>query len=154
MKVACKALTLAMAGAEKAHVASGAYSGPLYQPYLGLYTAISPSASPDSVMANITEASFTGYARLQNTTWSGPSYAAAGLAEILTQLLEWTPTDGAVPQNIAGVFWADALTAGNLLGVDPFPSPFPLPDQFSTLAWVGKLALQLAADYGAGILIN
>ncbi len=153
MRIATKALVLAMAGAQKSHVASGAYSGPLYQPYIGLYTDFAPPPTPDSVLANLTEAAFAGYARQQITAWSGPSYSGGVAAEILGPLLEFTPSDGTAPQVILGVFWADALTDGNLLGVDPFDDPFALPDQFTTLAWIAKLQLQITESYGDGIVI-
>jgi hypothetical protein len=153
MQVATKVLTRLMVAAQKAHVASGAYSAPLYQPYIGLYTAISPSASPTSVMGDLTEATFTSYARQQITAWGGPFDTPGGAAQILGPMLTFTPSDSVVPEVIYGAFWADASSAGNLLGVDPFVTPISLPGPTTAVNVVPELSFDFAADYGDIIIV-
>ena len=150
MKVATKALVRLAVAAAKAHVASGNFSGPIYQPYIGLYTAIANGPSPNSVMADLTPADYTGYARQQITAWTGPYDTQGFGSELVGPLMVFAPTDAVTPNVILGAFWADAPTAGSLLGLDPFDTPVALPDANASLLFVARYLQQFAADYGAG----
>ena len=153
MKIGCKALTRAWLQSVVLHETS-AHDGPLYQPWLGLYTAISPAANPASVRADLTEATFTGYARVQIASpYSGPSDDGGTTVELLGPLVVWTPSDAVTPNSIIGMAWFDASTAGNLLGLDPFDTPVPLPDSTSSVKVVPRLVLDYDADYGAAVVI-
>ena len=154
MKIATKALVRLLAAAAKAHIASGAYSAPLYQPYIGLYTAISPNPSPDSVFANLTEPTYTGYARQQITAWGGPFDEGATGSQILGPLQTWNPSDSAVSDTIQGVFWCDAASgAATLLGLDPLASPVPLSGPADALLTVCRFAQLFAQDYGDLVVV-
>lgn len=96
--------------------------GPLFNVWLGLYQAPTSPITPQSTLANITEASYDGYSR-QLVTWF-PAFVAQAGPELLTaQDLFFSPTDALVVNMITGVFIADAFYGGNLLAAAVLPLP-------------------------------
>jgi hypothetical protein len=149
MQIMTQVYTRLLAAAAKASVTAGNFSGPLVGTYLGLYTAISPNPSPQSARADLTEATFTGYAR-KALTWSTPADSQLGFSELLAGLLTWTPSDAVTPNTIIGVALFDAATAGNLLGMDVLSPVIPLPNQFTSLNYVPAFGLLFNANYDSG----
>lgn len=80
---------------------------------LHLYSAISPAISESTVVANFTEATFTGYAlkSLARATWNA---ASAGQSTYPQQ--SWSPTSS---ETIVG-YWVEEATAGEVLWVEAF----------------------------------
>lgn len=152
VQIMTRHFTRMLAAAAKANIPAGPFTGPLSGSYLGLYTAIAPSASVDSVAADITEADFPGYAR-KAITWAGVTDSSDGFAELLGGLNTWTPTDDSAPNTIIGVALYDALTAGNLLGIDLLNPVVPLPSEFSSLNYVPAFGLFFAQPYNVGDVI-
>lgn len=149
MQIMTQVFTRLLAAAAKESVTAGNYSGPLVGSYLGLYTAISPNPSPQSVRADLTEATFTGYVR-KALTWANPVDSSNGFSELLAGLLTWTPSDAVTPNTIIGVALFDASTAGNLLGMDVLTPPVPLPTQFTSLNYVPAFGLLFVSNYDSG----
>jgi hypothetical protein len=101
------------------HAVAGPFSGCLDGVYVGLSVAPTTAQNPNGVLANIHEATYTGYAR-QLLVWHPAYIEPAGSVAIQSASLYWTPTDAVVPNIITGLFLADAITVGNLLGAEQF----------------------------------
>jgi hypothetical protein len=143
--VPTKALLLDLLAAAT-QAAAGA-AGPLHTAYMGLYIAPTPLPSFNMVIADITEAGFTGYAR-QALVW-GPAYVTqAGNVGIDGGSLHWQPSDAVTPQTISGVFIASALTAGTLLAALQLDNPVALPDAYHLLDAIQRVALDPTAYWG------
>jgi hypothetical protein len=107
------------------HTVAGNYSGPLYGDYLGLFTANS-TFSPASVIGDLTEPTYTGYARVACEPWVGPLYpAGVAVPTVVSANALFQVSGGSVFQTIIGWFLADAITAGNLHVLNLFPVPIP-----------------------------
>lgn len=152
MQIQTKAITRILATSALQHVVAGNYTGALYGAYLGLFTAISPPASPDSVLADLTEATFAGYAR-QAVTWAAETDSSDGFAQLLGGLLSFTPTDAVTPNTIVGVFLASAITAGTLWSLEMLPAAIPLVNTHTTLNYVPAFGTLFAGDYDAGVVV-
>lgn len=130
------------------HAVAGPFSGVLDGIFMGLYIAPTPGLTPQSTMNNITEATYTGYAR-QAVVWHAPYIDPANAESIQAASLIWQPTDGVTPNQITGIFVADANAAGNLLLSSRLPGTgIPLGD--ATMAFGAALLFQLSytGDYG------
>lgn len=140
-------LQLACAGLNE-HVASGSYSGPLYGAYLGLGVAPTPPFTELSVIGNVTEPLYTGYAR-QAIVW-GTTYETAGQLQVLPAgSLTFQPSDAVHPSTITAVFIADALTAGNLLAGLLLPTPgVPLADATAALTLLVRFGMDYNGNWG------
>jgi hypothetical protein len=137
-----------MAAALVANQASGAYAGPLEAVYLGLYTNPTPVLNYNSTLANITEATFTGYVR-KELVWDS-AYFGAELYEYLEAgSLHWQPTDAVAPNVVTGLFIADAVSAGNLLLSGVFPPPgIPMSSSLNALTVIARFGLNSAQNWG------
>lgn len=136
-----------------AQAAAGAVAGPLHGAYLGLFISPTPILTPASVMADIAEATYTGYAR-QALVWGSPYISAAGPEALDATGLIFQPTDAVTPNTALGMFLADAATVGNLIASVRFPPPgVPLPDQFHALQIVGRALLDFNANWGDATLV-
>jgi hypothetical protein len=126
-------------------------AGKLSGLHVGLLTSPVGSITPETVRADVTEAAYTGYARQAVGTWSAVYDDANGRCNLEAPTQLYQPSDAAVPENITGVAYFDASTAGNLVGVDPFDTPYPLPDQFSGLPIVPHASLPFTLDMGSAV---
>jgi hypothetical protein len=134
--------------------ASAPYDGPLGAVYVGLAIAPTAGITWQSTMANITEANYDGYAR-QEVVWYPPYLAGGGPATLEGQSLHFAPTDATVPNNIIGVFLADAPTGGHLLAFASWPgtgAPMSNPSQALTVDAFFQLPFQLV--YGGPEMTN
>lgn len=127
---------------------SGAAVGPLEAVYFGLYTAPTGVLTPQSVITDITEATFVGYARIE-AVWEAPYFGAAGLEYLESQNMRFTATNGNTPNVITGFFVADALTAGNLLFSAPLPVPgIPMGSAGASFSNVTRFGLDSTGNWG------
>jgi hypothetical protein len=127
----------------------GATGGALANVWVGLLTAFIGTPNKNSVIGDLTEASFSGYSRQQVTTWSAPIFSSDGTVKATGNQLPFTPTDGLAPNVIQGLFYADASVSGRLLGVQIFDTPISLIDTHSRLLATPEIALDPAGNYGA-----
>lgn len=119
--------------------------------YVGLYTAVANNQLA-TTMANITEATYTGYARKLSSPFSGPFIDASGNVFFQGGLEKFTgPSDG-TGQNIQGIFIANALTAGDLLYFLDFQSLVSLLLPTDALDFVMIFQLSAAAQWDASIV--
>jgi hypothetical protein len=119
---------------------SGSASGPLKGAKIALYTALAAQPSVNSVWTDLTEATYTGYAR-QSATWTGPFDTAGGSA-LVSGSTAWTPTDSASPQSILGYALVTTDTPPHLLALENFPAPIPFQgpmDGFTLLVQAGMI---------------
>jgi hypothetical protein len=123
MQVICKAFTRKWLAAAWANAPTGPFAGPLHGSFAALITAVNANVDENLTAADLTEATYTGYVRqpmvMPTTTYDEAGTSVEGACGMLT----WQPTGAAVSEMVVGVAYFDALTAGNLLGYDPLPSP-------------------------------
>jgi hypothetical protein len=97
----------------------------LTTPTVHLFTAGPSPVHPSSVVADFTEATFTGYAAVVLGAWSGvvnlPNADGQGIHQ------DATFTAGAIvgPGQMILGYWMDD-GAGNFQGGETFPAPFPI----------------------------
>lgn len=137
--------------ADITQAASGT-AGHLHAVFLGLYVAPTPVPNVNLLMADITEATFTGYAR-QAIVWGPPYVSQAGYEAMDAGSLHWQSSDAVTPNTITGVFIASAITAGVLLAAMKFDNPVALPDQFHLLDTLTRFALDPTAFWGDGDVV-
>lgn len=93
---------------------SSGFLGILKSCWLGLGIAPTPVPSPTMLMSDITEATYTGYAR-QPIVWFPTFLDVLGPQTIQAANMQFRPTDAVVPNTITTAFIASALTGGTLL---------------------------------------
>lgn len=122
--------------------------------HVGLYTGIVGLPTSDRVLADLTEATFTGYARLPMTSWTDPYNAADGKVTISGAAKHFTPTDAVTPNTIQGWFIASALAGGVLLAIEPLDTPAPLANADNTLSILPRFSLDPNASFGESAELN
>jgi hypothetical protein len=143
-----------LAAALTNHTVAGNFSGPLYGSFLGLYIAPTPVLTPANVLADITPANYTGYAR-QALAWNPPFINQAGLQDVQSGSLFFAPTDAVTPNTITGCFIASAVTAGILLASAPFPAPgVALAGPTNALSLLIDALLDFGANWGDFLLAD
>jgi hypothetical protein len=126
-------------------------AGPLSAAWLGLYQPPTVPITPQSTMANITEANYDGYSR-QLVVWFPPYISAAGPEQMSAQDLFFMPIDPLVANQITGVFLADAFYGGSLLAAAVLPAPgVQLTGPTRALKVQPNVQLSTAQLYGAPI---
>lgn len=109
------------------HAGSGGYSGGLYNGTLILFTnQIAPT--PYTIVANLTEATYSGYARQTAITWGSPILQPDGTYTQLSQLTTWLAAamSNFVANNIWGWALIDTSASPNLLMIEVFAQPVPI----------------------------
>ena len=140
-------LLLRMAAALTGHGGSPA-AGPLYGAWLGLYQTGTPPVTPNSTMANITEANYDGYSR-QQILWFPPIVSQSGPVLLTAQDLFFEPIDALVANQILGCFIADAFYAGSLLAGAPAPGNIVLGRPSNGLKVQPQWSLTTQTQYGS-----
>ncbi len=136
------------------HAVVGPYSGPLDGLYLGLGQFPTATLNPSQALADITEATYTGYAR-QAVVWHGPFAVGTYDQSIQTASLFFTPTGTTIGNQITSMFLADALTAGNLLMSQVLPNgPVFLNGPDNTLPLAVIFQLLTATNFGRGVVVG
>lgn len=123
--------------------------GPLDNVFVGLYTA-GPAAGPGVVLGDLTEATFTGYARVEVANWSAAYVTSDGKVTIDGNNVHFSPSDAVTPNIVIGWFIATASTAGTLLGMEQFASTKPMQAADNGVTVVPRLQFPQANDYGSG----
>jgi hypothetical protein len=122
--------------------------GPLEACYLGLSVAPTPAYRFASLIADITEANYDGYAR-QEVVWYPPYVSTQGPVTVEGASLFFAPTDAVLAATITGVFLATAPSGGLLLGGAPLAVPYPiLANPLTALTIVPAVQLPLGAVWG------
>jgi hypothetical protein len=133
---------------------SSGFSGPFAACYVGLLIDPTPDLTSNTVLADVTEASYDGYAR-QLVVWYPPFISSEGpyLLEGHSQI--YTPTDTTVANNITGVMLCSALTAGQYLcGMLSFPTTYPLTGPTQSMVVDPEISLPFSSIYGGPDLSN
>lgn len=123
-------------------------NGILEAVWLGLYITPTTPISPQSTLANITEANYDGYAR-QEVVWYPPYTDFAGPQTLTGVSMNFSPTDATVPNLITGLFLATAGTGGNLLMAQALASPgMPLQMLGESLILLPQFQMSYGPNYG------
>lgn len=122
--------------------------GVLGAAWLGLYIAPTTPITPRSTLANITEATYDGYAR-QEVVWYAPYTDLSGPQTLTGHTLEYAPSDATVPNVITGLFLASAVTGGTLWMAAAQASPgYPLQMPGQAMIVVPQFQLGYGQVYG------
>jgi hypothetical protein len=136
-------------------VTGGDFAGPLYHAYVVLIKeTFTPSHS--LTLADVVEAEFTGYARVEILTWTAIHTDANGQPSIdsVTSVF-FQPTDPiTVADVIVGWGLVDAATDGNLLATEKFDTPVPMQTSLNGLDLVAHVALSITQGIGTGVVID
>jgi hypothetical protein len=115
--------------------AAAGVAGPLNASKMILFTN-TPGLNKSSVLADLTQPTYTGYAA-QALTWSVPIRNAMNRIATHTGLLSWVMGDALTPTTVNGYGITD--TAGtHLLAAEYFPTPVGLVDTLSFLGVVSE----------------
>lgn len=131
--------------------ASAPYFGPLCDVWVGLYQPPTSPITPNSVLANITEANYSGYVR-QEVVWFPTFQQQSGPQIIIGVDQFYAPTDSLSANTITGIFLATASTAGILLAAAGLASPgvvLSTPD--SALVVEPEFSLPFSQIYGGPV---
>ncbi len=131
-------------------------TGAVYDPastYVGLYTAAVLNGL-NTVMANLTEAAYTGYARKLASPWAGPYQLLSGGIFYQGSLLKFVGPSDATGQTVSGFFLADAATSGNLLYYVSFTTPIGLLTALDALDLVVRVNQDPLATFDVSIIAN
>lgn len=106
-------------------VTGGNYSGPLAAAKIGAFTNnITPNAF--TVLADLTECTFTGYAEGDGTPWGTALDSADGSLSSLSPVVQFTASGTPTPEVISGIFLTDGATPPKLLAAAALPQPVPI----------------------------
>lgn len=111
--------------AQWAHVASGTFSGPMYGAYAHLATAFSSTPNDSTVWADVTEATYDGYAAQALTLPAAEidtTVAATGICGMQT----WVATGSVTPNVVVAIVYTDNAVGGNVLGIDVLADSVPI----------------------------
>jgi hypothetical protein len=96
--------------------------------------------TPQTVLADLTEATGTGYASVA-ITWGTPFINDVGYAEVLTQLKQWIWTNGATDtQTIFGYYFTNTGST-TLLLAERFANPIIINRDGQAIDLIGRLVL-------------
>lgn len=128
------------------------YEALLSNVWFGLYQAPTQQPTPATVMGNITECNFDGYAR-QAAVWFPTFLDVAGPQDLAAQNMHFAPTDALVPNTATGAFMATASSGGILLLAAQFASGVPLPSPAYALNLAPVFQLAFTNNYGTPGLV-
>lgn len=103
-----------------------AVGGDLNGAKVGLYTNVH-QPSKGTLLADLTQATYTGYALVAIATWGAPFLDPIGNPTMVGNHIQFQPTDGAVPNTITGWFIVDSAGT-DLLIACALPTPVVLAD--------------------------
>ncbi len=128
-----------------------AAGGPLLGLEMGLYkTAVAPA--PGTILTNLTEPTWTGYARVALGAPVGPTNPQSETVSAAQYALgTFTSTDVTANDQIYGAFIADVATHMVLYAVLPFASPVPITGSGASLSVAVQARLDPTIDIFATV---
>ena len=126
---------------------AGNHTGLLGTAHVGLFQAPTPAFNINRVLADITEATFDGYAR-KPVVWGNQSVDPAGRQSVHGGGLLFSPTGAVTPNTLTGIFLADALVAGILLALAYFAEGVAFDGIEDDLTIVPVFAVPLVGNWG------
>lgn len=133
---------------------SSPFIGVLAGAYIGLGVAPTPGLSRGTVLSQITEANFPGYAR-QPLTWRLPYFGTNGLWNLEAGCVHWQPT-GSLAGNLCTLsFIVTAISGGQLLMASIFTPPGEdLSNVQDALTVVARFGMDPLANWGDCTPVN
>lgn len=122
--------------------------------WIGLYQTIGAPLGPNLTMADLGECDFPGYARQHLGAWHGPYVDQANQVISDAPSMYFACSDTTTPNSVIGAFYGSASAAGTLKLVDPFPTPIGMASTADAFTYVPRVALDPAANYGGGVVVN
>lgn len=132
--------------------AGGSVSAPLANSSIGLVRQpIAPTVN--TVMANLTEANYTGYQRQASGLDTVPFVGPGGLFMSEGTRLRFMPSDTVTANTIYAAF-VTGHDSTVLFGVEVFDNPIPLPGPLSAVTIVPRNGFDPAANFGMSLVSN
>jgi hypothetical protein len=129
----------------------GSSTAKLFGAFLGLYTA-GPTPAAGSLLANFTEATFTGYAR-QGVTWNTPTNEPDGSQSVLGNLAVFELSNTTTLNTIVGALII-ANDSTTLLAAEQFAATIPLANTSDGFGYIPKMNFAFQPDDSAGVVIQ
>jgi hypothetical protein len=109
------------------HLSSGGFSGPLYNLQLVLLSVPIP-LTPGTIFNNLTEANYSGYARVSGLTWGSPILQGDGTFSVISALETFIAASASnfVSNVIYGYALIDTSGSPNLILSEMFAVPIPI----------------------------
>jgi len=126
---------------------AGNHDGLLADAHVGLFQTGTPGFSEGRVLADIVVATYDGYAR-QPVVWGSVGVDPNLRQSVHGGGLLFSPTGSVTPNTLTGIFLADALVAGNLLGLAYFETPISFASIADDLTVVPVVAVPLVGNWG------
>lgn len=132
------------------HLGSGGFSGPLYDMNLALIAA-GFAPTPGTAFNQLTEATYSGYARQSGITWGVPILQGDGSYQTLSQLTQWQglAASNFVNNVIYGWVMIDNSSSPNVLLAEAFQTPVAIAvpgDGFGLVLQLSEGALNPASQ--------
>lgn len=121
--------------------------------YVGLYIT-GPTTTPPATVADFTLPDATDVPAQVLTSWSATQHLTDGRSAKATPAKTFVLPDSTNAFSAGGYYLADAITAGNILGWEAFPSPIPMPDQFHPVTLIVRFTVDPAGNWSATIVID
>ena len=122
MQIQTRAYTRKLAESQWTTVTGGNFSGPAVGLHVHLATAFAVAPSIDTVWADVTEATYDGYAS-QALAVPTAEFDTTQSADGVCPMLTWAPTAGTTPNIVLALVYTDNAVAGNVMGVDILNTP-------------------------------
>lgn len=129
-------------------VTSGDFAGVLVGAKVGLFTG-SPTIGQDTVLADLTEPTYPGYAKQAITAWQGPFRTEENDYELVGGMKLFQMDDATTPTVVTGAFLCDSAGSPDLLGVVLFDEARSLITEDDAVNLEVELALA-AAGFSEG----
>jgi hypothetical protein len=111
---------------------------------LHLFTAVAPPLSPNSALADFTEAAYVGYAALVVATWSAGFRDLNGQGAVAMPSQNFVgPVAGGGP-TILGCYYTASGVGTPLVWAAMFDQPFPLTDNLALLVVSAQISAALS----------
>jgi len=121
--------------------------------YVGLATAV-VNNGVNTVLSNLTEATYTGYARALGSPWAGPYQLNTGSTYFQGVMNKFVGPSDDSGENIVAFFLVDAETAGDLLYFVVLDTPVGLFSTLDALDVMLRIEQDAAANWDASIIAN
>jgi hypothetical protein len=132
---------------------TGASGGMLPDPgtLIDLIASLAAPMTPDTVIGDITKASFVGYTSSQALGgWSAPYLDQNGNPTMEATPVSWTPSGSTGSQNVIG-YYVHNTSSGFIYG-EMFDTPIPMTGILSLCTVIPRFSLPREGDYGSGIV--
>lgn len=153
MQIKSRAYQRAALAAQWDHVVAGNFSGPAYNLHAHLVTAFTGSPTDQTAWADVTEATFHGYA-VAAVVLPTAVIDSVESADGLCDMIVWAATDNVVPEVVIAIVYTDNAVAGNVMGIDVLAVPQAMADATSGFGAVPIIDLPWQTNGKPAVIVS